>query len=283
MPIIKPARFLDSLADQRMMLAPIYEAVLDILGTTATLIPIGSTRDEAADFTTVTTRGGEQVVFTYSEARTAFDTATSELGPARIPTVPFNGTDEEADTPDAAYWSVDDSGDAGFSVGAWVNVTNTASARHILTKYDNGEVIQEWQLSINASDGLRFLCRDDSAGLTVNRASDSAIAQGSWVFVTATYDGTGGTTAMNGVTLYMNGAAVASTATNNGSYGAMENGTSVVAIGGISTGSTLAEPFVGSIAGGPLGPWFVTHDAAGIITADEVLRLYQIGRVGLGV
>mgnify|MGYP001615469253 FL=1 len=45
---------------------------------------------------------------------------------------------------------------------------------------------------------------------------------------------TGGATAANDIALYQNGALIASTASNNAGYVAMENGTNPAAVGGYS-------------------------------------------------
>ena len=81
-------------------------------------------------------------------------------------------------------------------------------------------------------------------------------------------------------TLYVDGAAVASTAVNNGSYVAMEGDVAAVELGKFDGDS---GHFNGKMAGGPLGPWFVTHNAAGIITADQVRALYDLGRAALAL
>ncbi|KKM81260.1 hypothetical protein LCGC14_1331530, partial [marine sediment metagenome] len=65
---------LDMAADQKMLWAACYEAILSIVGPTGVIIPLGDTNHEAANRTTVTGIGDEQPVFTYSEAVTAFDT-----------------------------------------------------------------------------------------------------------------------------------------------------------------------------------------------------------------
>ena len=267
--------------------APYYQAVLSVLGPTGVLLPFGDPHHGQPNATTFTTKGEEQVTFTWSEPLSSFDTPLDVTGADSfqgiVPVVTFNGTDENAITPDAAFWSVDDSGDNGFSIGMWVYINDTVVTRRILGKYDTGEAISEWSIFINATDKLIFVIRDESAAVNIERDSDAAVNQGQWAFLVATYDGTGGATAMDGATLYQNGVVMASTAVNNGSYVAMENGTSVVSLGAFRISGNPTALFDGKMAGGPLGPWFVTHDAAGIITADEVRALYDLGRAALGL
>lgn len=262
--------------------ASLSENVLAILGSTGTIIPIGDTNHENSGRTTVTSVGEEQTVFTYSEAVTAFDTPPTTLGPGKIPIITFNGTDEEADGVDSAYWSRDDAGGAnGFSIGAWVNVTDTANTRVILAKWNatSGSEVREWQFGINDSDGLFLLLEDESANVQTQRASDATITQGSLRFFVMTYDGAGGATAGDTITLYDNGAVLASTATNNASYVGMEDLNTLPTLGFNTGVSAPGNFFSGTMAGGPFAPFFVQRE----LTTDEILRLYQLGKVALGV
>ena len=262
---------------------PLYAQIRDILGSTGTIIPIGDTAQENSGRTTVTTLGSEQVIFTYSEAVSSFDTPPTITGPGRLPLVTFNATDEEADTPDADYWSRDDAGGAnGFSVGAWVNVTDTAAVRAVLGKWNatSAAEIREWILLVLDDDTLRLAFFDESANVETTRTSDSAITMGSLVFFVATYDGAGGTSASDSVILYENGSAIASTAANNASYVGMEGLDTLPTLGfNIPTGGGVGNPFSGTMVGGPLGPFFTQTE----LSAADITRLYNIGKSALGV
>ena len=270
-------------ANQKRMWGSIYESILTILGSTGTIIPIGDTNHENSGRTTVTTVGEEASIFTYSEAISAFDKPPYPKGPARIPIVPFNGTDEEADTPDSTYWSRGDgTNDSAFSLGIWANMVDTSGSRDLLGKWDatSASALREWLFFINSSDELSILLYDESANVSTARSSDSAITMGSLRFFTVTYDGTGGASAGNTITLYDNGSVLASTATNNGSYVAMENLSSLPTLGtNILNIGPLGNFFGDEMVGGPLGPFFTQKE----LTADEILRLYQFGRVCLDV
>lgn len=256
---------------------PLYEAVLRILGSTGIIIPIGDPKHENVGRTTVATVGEEQAVFTYSEAVTAFDTVPSLKGPGRIPIISFNGSDEEADSPDAAYWSRGDgSSDSALSVGAWVYITDIASGRHIIAKWTNSGNQREWRFYVASADNLIFQLRDESGPFNAQRESTAAVKQGAWHFYAATYDGGGGATAADGIKLYEDGVDVSGTATNNASYVAMENGTSLVSIAMRPPSNGMYD---GRMAGGPLGPFFVQSE----LSADAILRLYHLGRAALDV
>ena len=252
----------------------LYELMLNLLGVTGTILPIGDPLHAPAA-TTFKTIGAEQVTFTYSKDPTTWDDLQSVQG--LIPVLTFDGVDEEADTPDAAYWSRDDAAGAnGFSIGIWANVTNVGVARCFMAKFDeSGAEQREWVFFINSNDTMRLFLFDESANVDVYRNTDSAITMNSMRFFVATYDGAGGATAANGIKLYEDGAVIASSATNDGSYVGMEDLAGVVSLGRNIGGTERFFP--GSMAGGPLGPFFTQIE----LTADQVLRLYELGRRAL--
>ena len=125
--------------------------------------------------------------------------------------------------------------DLPFSIVALINVTDTAANRQIISKYD-AATGREYLFFINSADKLELILDDHSLPIDINRTSDAAITQGALHLVAATYDGTGGATAANGITLYQDRAVIASTANNGaGTYVAMENGTTAPEIGSAST------------------------------------------------
>jgi hypothetical protein len=254
---------------------PIYEAHLSILGTSGIILPIGDRYHGQPDTTKFKTMGGEQVEFTWSEAPSAFDTGLDLTAAASyqgiIPVVTFNGTNEEADTPDAAYWSRDDSGSNPVSMGAWVNMA--AGGSNILAKYASSN--KEWRWLIDSNRRVLLEFTDESAGVVTQRRATTGneIPLDQWAFVVATYDSAGGSAASDTVILYRDGVVNTSAATNNGSYVAMENLGTAPQLGV----REATDFFNGKMAGGPLGPFF-THVE---LTPDQVLRLYELGRRAL--
>ena len=259
---------------------PVYEGVLSILGTTGVVLPIGDPKHGQPNATTFTTVGEEQVTFTWSEAPNSFDTKLDMTDPDSfqgvVPVVDFNGTDEEADTPDAAYWTRDDSGSAPFSVGLWIKPSSVSGDRVLLGKFDSTSAspLREWQVALNG-DEVFVQFADESGNWFPSRQTDALnlVATGVWRFVVMTYDSAGGASAADTITIYADGASEASTANNNASYVAMEDLGSVVHLGFRPT-DTPDRYYAGGMAGGPLGPFFVQKE----LTADEVLRLYELGR-----
>ena len=267
------------------MWGPLYEAVLSILGSTGVILPAGDPKHGQPNAATFKTVGEEQVTFTWSEAPNSFDTKLDLTDPDSfqgiIPIIDFNGTDEEADTPDAAYWSRDDAAGQGFSIGAWVNADTGAPPLDMFGKWDSssGAQLREWLFSTDSSGNLALDVYDESANVGAQRLADASMPIGQWVFVVATYDGGGGATAANGAVLYQDGSSVASTASNNGSYVAMEDLATLPTLAFHTGPSAPAQHLDGKIAGGPLGPFFAQKE----LTADEVLRLYETGRRALAL
>ena len=266
---IARGRFGNPAAEQKLLWAPLYEAVLDILGSTGVIIPMGDTNHEAANRTTVTTVGEEAAVFTYSEAVSAFDTPPYSKGPGRIPIITFNGTDEQANTPDAAYWT---RALAAMSMGIWVNLADATSSTLLGKNTTSGDQ-REWFWHLAADDKVMIMCYDeddvatpDAAIQTVQDAALTA-SEGVWTFLAATYDGSANATGLN---LYQDGVLMASTDTDDVNFASMRDGTSIVELGVAEFGNFLD----GAVAGGPLAPFFTQVE----LTADAVKRLYQLGR-----
>ena len=119
------------------------------------------------------------------------------------------------------------------------------------------------------------MLRDHSNSQLPNRTSDAVPTPNIWHHFAATYDGAGGPSAADTIALHVDGAVVASTATNAGSYVAMENLAQTTQIGVSDTSEFLN----GKMAGGPLGAFFTQKE----LTADEVRALYDLGHAGLGL
>jgi len=264
--------------------APLYEAVLGILGTSGIILPIGDLEFGQPNATTFKAHGDLQTTFTWSEPPNSFDTKLDLTDPDSfqgiIPIIAFNGTDEQMDTPDSADFTRLETGNP-FTWGFWLNI-DSASNYVLVSRWASGSEL-EYQVQLTAGKPELTL-RDASAAVSVNRVADAAITAGVWRFVVLTYDSTGGSDAMgssgstqDNVTIYVDGAIVASTATDNGSYVAMENKAPVTALFYLERSN--GNYYSGEAAGGPLGPFFTQIE----LTPDQVLRLYQTGRRGLAL
>ena len=258
----------------------LYEAVLAILGSTGTVLPIGDPKHGLLSATTFKSVGSEQVIWTPSEPFADFDQKPGKKGV--VPIVRLNGTDEEADTPDADYWSAGADGTTGnepiVSLGAWVSQDTQVGADFILSKFDSAGDTRQFEFYLSAGTLiLAFYDESEAGNPVIYTQADAAISSGAWHFIVATYDGRNGTQHPSDIDLYVDGAVVASTDNDDANYVAMENlgGTMKLA----HSQTTPANFFDGYMAGGPLGPFFTQKK----LTDDEVLRLYEVGRRALAL
>lgn len=288
---------LDSLWRAKAALwAPFYHNRQTQLGATASLINFGDIANAGKPTATTFTGlkfnvSGLAPVWTAkvsdsASAMSGWGTAFDLTNPANwqglAPVLTFNGTTETITTPDVGFFSPGDaSNDTSFSVFAWCNFTDMTTTT-IISKYGaaaNGE----WVLySGDVSDKPQVAFRDASAGVEPGRLADAAQTsdEGSWHLYGFVFDVTAGSgaTVANGITIYRDGAVLASTATNNASYVAMENLAATPRIGAYdATGASYV--FDGKMLGGPFCPFYV--QAA--LTLAQVQNLYQFERLGIGV
>lgn len=178
----------------------------------------------------------------------------------------YNGSSDYSTFPDAADLSFGNGTvDQAFSVLALPNVTDTAASRRFVGKFATSN--REWHFGVFSDDTLQFAVIDESAGVAPLRGSNAAITQGSPHLFGSTYDGSGGATAMNGVTLYQDGLTIASTATNNASYVAMESLGADVAIGALNS---TTQYLPGSVA--------MVLLCAGALTAHQMWAAWKLSK-----
>lgn len=240
-----------------------HHEIGDYLATLTSPVAIVGLTGTMADASTETGyESGSGRTWTYNNTTTA-----DKITEGNTYVIDMDGTDDYLSTPDTDDMSFDDSGSNPFSVGGWVQVDTTGS-QTILSKWDasSGSEAREWDFELS-SGAPALVCYDESANQQVYRLADSALTNSTWYFVVITYDSTGGATAMNGVTVYVNGVEVASTASNDGSYVAMEN-LGATPLVGARTGASSVE----QLYEGDLGRLFVTPEE---LTAAQVWKLYE--------
>ena len=124
-----------------------------------------------------------------------------------------------------------------MTVSAWVNMDD-ASGFSMASKYFN--YAGEYQFYLATDDKLYWVVYDDSVGsygafeyiLTGVLTS----LQGDWINLVGTYDGRGGTTARNGLKIYINGVVQSVTTATYDTYVAMENTTLDLHMGRLNNG-----------------------------------------------
>ncbi len=266
---------------------PYYANRQTQLGATATLVNFGDTSNWGATSAATGTgmkfsATGLSPTWTPSSAMSAWATAFDLTQPSNwqglAPVLTFDGTNNDISTPDAAYWTqVAANDDTAYSVGMWVYFTIDGTNQILMGKAAAGGADDtEWSVLRGSGDNaISLLQRDPSVPVGVSRATDAAVAGLAWKYVIITSAGTTGATAMNGVAIYVNGAVVASTATNQATYVAMEDGTPLPYIG--SRGGALR--LQAKVAGGPFCPFLTQVE----LTAAQVANLYAFERLGMGV
>ena len=146
--------------------------------------------------------------------------------------IALDGVDDFVQVADADNLSFGNgSTDSPFSISAWIKIGQTTT-QGIVSKYGTNNVTREYLFQITASKIKLTLIA--SGGATNFATGNTALSLNTWHHVAVTYDGSGGSTAYNGITLYVNG--VAETPTTGGSaYTAMTNTVTDVEIGRYSS------------------------------------------------
>ena len=122
--------------------------------------------------------------------------------------------------------------DSPFSISAWVKMTDATRFR-IVFKADNTTGNNEYGFFCDASDRINFILYDSTLSVSRGRYYNVGLSsyQGQWINLVATYDGQGGTSAQNGIKIYLNGTQVDNVDVSTGTYTAMHNGNAPLEIG----------------------------------------------------
>ena len=152
-------------------------------------------------------------------------------------TFTLDGVDQYIEIADSNTFSFGDgSNDSPFSISVWVNMTDATRFR-ILQKFGTSK--KEWSFHTDGDDKLYFYIYDDSARgyeYVVTTLTLTSL-EGTWLNLVVTYDGSGGTSANDGLNIYINGSIQSVSKADSGTYTAMENHTHVVYIGNYNNAS----------------------------------------------
>jgi hypothetical protein len=126
--------------------------------------------------------------------------------------------------PDAAAFSFGDgANDSAFSANFWLSADDMALL-NLFSKYGQASD-QEYWLFTDASGRLDLYLTDESTGGTAHARSTTLNGYATeLIMVTVTYDGTGGSNAGSGISMYVNGTALSMTSFIAATYTAMEAG-----------------------------------------------------------
>ena len=161
-----------------------------------------------------------------------FDFQNTDLEHVGRGSASFDGSNDVITITDNSVFSFGDgSTDQAFSITAWVKMIDATNFQIMNKGIFNTD--GEWNFRTNSSDKLVFALYDESVSSTHESVISSALTtyQNQWIHVAATYDGRGGTSANDGMELYINGANSTNSRSGLGTYVAMENLTGNVTIG----------------------------------------------------
>lgn len=189
----------------------------------------------------------------------------------------FEGADDQhLEGADAANLSFNGTTDTAFSVGCWFYTEGATGT--LISKYDVGGTLREWKFDLAAGPDLRLFLYDESATAEEGAQTTTALSTRRWYFGVATYGGAGGDgggAAGDDILIYVDGALVADTDTDDAAYVDMEDSTAPLMIGATDDNAAPASEFTGRIA----LPFIVNVKLA----AAQIDELYGIGKVLLGV
>jgi hypothetical protein len=139
-----------------------------------------------------------------------------------------NGSELSTDNVSKGTYSGMEDGDCNVVISGYYESDQATLQKFYQDRIDNVMIfnseLSEWE------QGLLYAQGEDIDAGGAYCLSDDALSYG-WNFVAGVYDGTGGSTAADGITLYVNGAAVDSTAYNDADYVDMHNTATDVLIG----------------------------------------------------
>lgn len=137
--------------------------------------------------------------------------------------------------------------DTAFSIAAWVYVASSAENQEIITKADTAGN-DEWFFQINSEEKPSLSLYDDANNKWSLRPADTALTVNNWYYIVVTYDGREGADAADGITIYVDGSVVASTANNDAAYVKMVASTADIVIGSTEAHSTHIKDKLDNIA-----------------------------------
>jgi hypothetical protein len=126
--------------------------------------------------------------------------------------------------------------DSPFSISCWVKLGST-SAMGIVSKYGASSSTREWLFYTNAGKP-RILLFDKSNSTNAFAEGNTALSTNTFYHITCTYDGRGGSTAYQGLNIYVDGVLQSLTISGT-SYTAMHNTSQPVEIGKYTTNELL--------------------------------------------
>ena len=139
--------------------------------------------------------------------------------------------------------------DSPFSISAWIKPNSTGVSFPIINKLFATGSRDEWELRVTGIDTIRFVLYQND--IVTRRGRDTTVqttALQGWCHIVGTYDGRGGTTAYDGIKIYVNGVRADNTNYTKNVYTAMNNTTSSVKIGYHDDFAILSNGLIDEVA-----------------------------------
>lgn len=213
-----------------------------------------------ASGTTITDKSRHARVATWSKEVSDFDDKPFTQGWGIG--VHLDGTDEEADIPDAANLSFGDGAvDEAFSVVALIKPDVNNATFTILSKLNSASV-DEWEVWMDGNGYPVLELIDASSSASISRYDATAFGTDEGLLVT-TYDGS---RAVTGINIYKDGVLIDDSDNSAGTYTAMEDTASLVRIG---MRYATAERFFN-------GKMYLLALTAKELTIDEIWTLKEL-------
>ena len=137
----------------------------------------------------------------------------------------LHGGGEYVSIQDSEVFSFGDgTDDKPFSIESWVKMDDATSFTIASKGIYNSTA--EWKFGLGSDDALILIIYDESVASTYEYGLYTTTLtsyEGQWVHLSGTYDGRGGTSATDGISLYVNGSPVTTSTGGAGTYVAMEN------------------------------------------------------------
>jgi hypothetical protein len=145
----------------------------------------------------------------------------------------FDGVDDYVEVADSDSLSFGNGAtDSPLTIELWFRPGSMTARQNLIGKWRGSAAVQEYRLYI-APGTIRLDLMDSARQVQVSARNNnnlSALA-GGWHHLAVTYDGRGGATAADGITIHVDGVAVPMFRINNASYVAMSNTSAIVQIG----------------------------------------------------
>jgi hypothetical protein len=188
----------------------------------------------------------------------------------------FDGSSETINLGDSDTFSFGNgSTDSPLSFSIWINLS-TLSTPHCVINKQTSSSNGEYKIYILTSGKIYIELANNGGEANGARGIQSGtnLSINQWYHLTFTYDGRGGSTAYDGMNLYINGSLDSSTDWSYLSYTAMNNTNADLILGDLITGGSNTYDFQGKI------DHFCIFDYA--LSQAQVTQLYGSSSTGVG-